>query len=247
MEKPAVGTVIDGYRYNGGDPGSQSSWSPVGKADTVYADTIARERAKRDIQRIEAAGEAERNAYALEATADQAAAILPNTPTGFLADVRRDVGRAAPALGFLPFVPDRTETANLETLTRLGAQGSLGSVGQLKGPLSEKELAFIQSMQLNPNASRMENQRIVEAMKWASKRQAAYGRALQSWTQTLGSPSAVNAKGLSFDAWWGQYAPRAIPQPGAKPAASGQRPKPAAPRAGSKPAQGQGWKVLGVE
>lgn len=224
MGAPAVGTIIDGYRFNGGDPNNQASWSPVGKADTVYADTLARERAKRDVQRLEAASEGERNAYGMEATADQAKAILPNTPTGMFAEQRMALGKAVPALSFLPGVPDRTETANLETLQRLGAQGSLGSVGQLKGPLSEKELAFIQSMQLRPDASRQENERVVQSMKWAAARQAAYGAALRKWTENLGSPSATNPAGESFEQWWGRYSASALPAPGTRPASPPRKP-----------------------
>lgn len=226
MGAPAVGTIVDGYRFNGGDPNSQASWSQVGKAEGVYADTLARERAKSDIKRLEDASEGERNAYGMEATANQAAAILPNTPTGVFADQRIAAGKAVPALGFLPGIPNRTETTNLETMRRLGAMGSLGSVGQLKGPLSEKELAFIQSMQLSPSASRQENARVVEAMKWTARRQAAYGAALRTWTEKLGAPSATNPKGQSFEQWWGKYSSQALPPPGVAPARAAAPPPP---------------------
>lgn len=200
-----------------------------GKAAGVYADTLARERAKSDIKRLEDASEGERNAYGMEATANQAAAILPNTPTGVLADERMALGKAVPALGFLPGIPNRTETTNLETMRRLGAMGSLGSVGQLKGPLSEKELAFIQSMQLSPSASRQENARVVEAMKWTARRQAAYGSALRTWTEKLGAPSATNPKGQTFEQWWGKYSSEALPPPGVAPARGAVSPPPRKP------------------
>lgn len=243
MGAPAVGSIIDGHRFNGGDPNNQASWSPVGKSDTVYADTLARERAKKDVARIEGAGEAERNGYAMEATADQAAAILPNTPTGLFADQRIALGKAVPWASALPGIPNRTETANLETTKRLGAMGALGDVSKLKGPLSEKELAFIQTMQLNPGSSREENRRVIETMKWAARRQTAYGASLQEWTRRLGAPSARNKQGQSFDAWWGGYSARAIPPPGVRPRGAA----PAKPAADAKPAPSKGYRILSVE
>lgn len=235
MGAPAVGTIVDGYRFNGGDPNSQASWSQVGKAEGVYAETMARERAKKDIARIEAAAQAERSGYEMEATANQAAAILPNTPTGLFADQRIALGKAVPFLSALPGIPDREQTANLETTSRLGAEGSLGDVKKLPGPLSEKELAFIRTMQINPNASREENRRVIEAMKWAAKRQTAYGASLQEWTERLGSPSARNKQGQSFDGWWGKYSASALPAPGVR-AAPAPRPTSAAPPPPRKPA-----------
>ena len=225
-------------KYEGGFWVAVPGTGPNSKAVGVYADTLARERAKSDIKRLEDASEGERNAYGIEATANQAAAILPDTPTGFAADLRMDLGKAVPALGFLPGIPNRTETTNLETMRRLGAMGSLGSVGQLKGPLSEKELAFIQSMQLSPSASRQENARVVDAMKWTARRQAAYGAALRTWTEKLGAPSATNPKGQTFEQWWGQYSSRALPPPGVTPTRPAAPPPPrkAAP---AKPAASQ--------
>lgn len=223
--------LLDAYR-------AAKTSATSGKAAGVYADTLARERAKSDVKRLEDASEGERNAYGMEATADQAAAILPQTPTGVFADQRMAVGKSVPALGFLPGIPNRTETTNLETMRRLGAMGSLGSVGQLKGPLSEKELAFIQSMQLSPSASRQENARVVDAMKWTAKRQAAYGAALRTWTERLGAPSATNPQGQTFEQWWGRYSSQALPPPGVKPAAAPVARPPAKP-APAKPAAGK--------
>lgn len=221
-----------------------SAGGPESALETAkYRTVLAGELAKKDVGRIEAAGEAERNGYAMEATADQAAAILPNTPTGLFADQRIALGKAVPFLSALPGVPNREQTANLETTKRLGAMGALGDVSKLRGPLSEKELAFIQTMQLNPNASREENRRVVEAMKWAAKRQTAYGASLQEWTKRLGSPSARNKQGQSFDAWWGGYSARAIPPPGVRPQGSA----PAKPASGGKAAPSKGYRVLSVE
>jgi hypothetical protein len=202
-----------------------------------YRSKLASEMAKKDMGRIEGAFDAERSGYALEATADQAARILPNTPTGLFPDARIALGKAVPFLSALPGIPNQEQTANLETTRRLGAMGTLGDVGKLKGPLSEKELAFIQTMQLNPGASREENRRVIETMKWTAKRQTAYGAALQEWTRRLGSPSARNAQGQSFDAWWGGYSARAIPPPGVRPA-SGAPARPPAKPAPAKPAAG---------
>ncbi len=213
MASPAVGQVIDGYRFAGGNPNDPNAWVKAGKADNVYAETLARERAKGDVKRLEEASAGERNAYGLESTALQARNLLnADTPTGLFADQRIAMSKT-PLAGFLG-IPSREQGANLETLRNIGNQGSLGQVGQLKGPLSEKELAFIQQMQVNPGSSKQYNLRVADAMKWAADRQAAYSAALQKWTENLGSPSAKNARGQSFDSWWGGYASKALPAPG---------------------------------
>jgi hypothetical protein len=204
--------------------GKRIRWSgtTAGKPDKVYAETRARERAKDDADMLEQARMMERDAYGLEATAKRAEQILPKTPTGPLANFRIEAGRAlqaVPFAGVLPLVPSADETANLEELRRLGSLGALGDVSKLKGPLSEKELAFIEQMQLDPNATKRNNARTAEYMKWVARRQAAYGRAMRAWEARLGSPTAMNANGLSFDAWWGRYASEKLPAPGVKPAA----------------------------
>jgi hypothetical protein len=99
----------------------------------------------------------------------------------------------------------------------LGNQGALGQVGELKGPLSDRDVAFIKTLQYSPGASRTQNARVVEGQKWIAKRQAAYASALRTWTEKLGSPSALNGAGVSFDRWWGDYSTNALPPPGLGP------------------------------
>jgi hypothetical protein len=182
----------------------------------TYEQTFERERAKADIANFSGAMTGMRDAPALEARGNRALSLLDGgAATGPFADMRIMTGRAVGgALGFLPGVPNRQETQNLEQLRLIGSQGALGDVGQLKGPLSEKELAFIQRLQIDPNATEETNRMVAETMTWTARRQAAYGAAMDQWRRELGSPSSANANGLTFDRWWGQYAAQTIPQPG---------------------------------
>lgn len=200
------------------DEGRRIRWAGkgAGNPNKVYAETLAREKAKGDVARLEAAGEGERNAYGMEATANRGLALLDRTPTGPLADLRIDLGRAVGGtpLSILPGIPNREETTNLELFRNIGSQGALGDVSKLKGPLSEKELAFIQRLQADPNATKETNRQVLEAQKWVARRRAAYANGLRTWTSRLGSPSATNPRGQTFDAWWGQYSAERLPPPG---------------------------------
>lgn len=188
----------------------------------TYAETRARERAKDDEVMLDNARAMERDAYSNEATMNGAAELVERAPTGPAADFRISMGKAlgGTPLSLLPGIPNSEQTTDLEMVRNLGGQGALGDVAKLKGPLSEKELAFIQRLQIDPNATKATNRKVVEAQKWVARRQAAYGRAMRAWEQRLGSPTAVNAQGLSFDAWWGQYSAEKIPRPGITPAAT---------------------------
>lgn len=187
-----------------------------------YQNKFDEARATRDATRFDQAMTGWADAPGLEAGGQRAERLLEDgAPVGAFADQRIAAGRiAGDFLGFLPGIPNREQTQQLEQLRLLGSQGALGDVSQLKGPLSEKELAFIQRLQIDPNATRETNMQVAEAMQWAARRQAAYGAAMERWVQELGSPSAPNANGLTFNAWWGQYASRALPRPGSPEAAA---------------------------
>jgi hypothetical protein len=181
-----------------------------------YQDKLAQARATSDMGRLDHAAAAEQQAYSNEATAHRAGELLhEDTPTGPMADMRVALGRSP--LGhvgkYLPMVPTKEQTANLESMQALGNEGALGKVGELKGPLSDRDIAFLKSLQYSADASPKYNARVVEAQEWVAKRQAAYSAALRKWTENTGSPSALNHDGMSFDRWWGGYSALKLPPP----------------------------------
>jgi hypothetical protein len=102
---------------------------------------------------------------------------------------------------------------NLSTIRRLGGQGVFGDLDKLKGAISDKDVRFLREQQVDPGRFGGENQRIVNLMKWTGDRTKAYESAMNAWANRLGSPSALNAKGQSFQGWWGDWSEKNIPRP----------------------------------
>jgi hypothetical protein len=183
---------------------AQAAAAQQGNPNATYQERFDRLRADKDIGRIERASEVAQMGLAMEDSANQAQYWLDNgADTGFLGDFRMQAGRA---LG--------GQTSPLENFNRVAATMALDNVGKLKGPLSDKDIAFLKSTVVDVNSSPQANREAVRAQQWAARRAAAYEAALQEWSRKLGRPSALNAQGLSFDRWWGQYAQENLPQPG---------------------------------
>ena len=205
-----------------------------------YMKQIAKGRATADMKRITDAQATEQQAYENEQTAMGAEQVLKNTPTGLFADQRMGLGKALGGkIGGWFGVPTTEQTANMETLQRLGNTGVLGQVGQLKGPLSDRDVSFVQSLNYSPGSSKTDNLRMVETQKWVAKRQAAYAASLNRWTELLGSPSATNAQGMTFDRFWGQYSAKALPRPDIARATTGKQQVPQ-----RAPAASAGWGTM---
>lgn len=229
----------------------------------AYADAFAKRRAAADVATIEKAGEGVQTSDSLIATSGQARQLLnEGVPTGSFADVRLGVGRAIgnKATSALTggLIPDKPQVAKMERFQQLTNEAVLGDVGKLKGPLSDRDIQFLKDTQAGIKTSPEGNRRALAAREWAATRLSAYESALQSWTQKLGAPSALNPRGQSFNAWFSGWANQNIPPPtgetysyqskakgsdnaltgqsGGKNALTSSTPKPLA--------TGQGWKVL---
>lgn len=194
--------------------GPNGQWQTQGGGmGAEYARVEAKEQAKYDVDRYASAMSGRNEAYGREAIADEALGLLQTAPTGPNSELRSDLGRRG--LGWLPWVPNRDEAIDMERLRQIGSEGVLGTVGELKGPLSDRDVMFLREMQINPDATPETNRNVAQAHRWAARRQAAYGSAMSRWRRDLGSPSARNAQGLSFDDWWADYSARELPRPGA--------------------------------
>jgi len=200
MAGPTPGTVEDGFIFLGGDPSQQSSWRKANPFEAAlenkkYADTAAVARAKRDEAKVTAAADAVTQSAQTAALADQIQGLLRRQSTGPGAIVAK------------PF------SADLQSLERLGQEGVFGNLDKLKGPMSDKDIAFLKSQSVSPTLWGKENQRIVDLMRWSAKRSQEYESGLNAWTERLGSPSARNAQGLSYDAWWAKWSQQNLPRP----------------------------------
>lgn len=160
-----------------------------------YADTAAVARAKRDDAKRAAAADAVTQSAQTGALADQIQGLLRRQSTGPGAIIAK------------PF------SADLQSLERLGQEGVFGNLDKLKGPMSDKDIAFLKSQSVSPTLWGKENQRIVDLMRWSAKRSQEYENGLAAWEERLGSPSARNAQGLSYDAWWAKWSQQNLPRP----------------------------------
>lgn len=177
-----------------------------------YNTAAATELAKADnAMRLGARESAVQGAQA-SGRAKEIAGLLRETATGPLAYAGYAVAS--------PFTGPKNLT-NLSTIKRLGGTGIFGDLDKLKGAISDKDVRFLREQQVDPSKFGGENQRIVNLMEWAGNRAKAYESAMNAWTNRLGSPSATNAQGQSFQGWWADWSEKNMPRPDiAKPKAA---------------------------
>jgi len=180
-----------------------------------YAEAMAAQRAKMDVAKMDGATEAAGQAGMINANADQIQQLLRRTGTGPLALIAK------------PFNSD------LQSIDRLGQAGIFGDLGKLKGPMSDKDIAFLRSQQVSTQSPGQENQRVVDLARWSARRAQEYESGLNAWTNRLGSPSARNDRGQSYDGWWSTWSQQNLPRPDLTvkrplpPAARAAQPRPA--------------------
>jgi len=232
-----TGTAKDGTPvvFRGGKIIPQSDFNNPYAAAThtqKYSDAIAAQRAKSDVAKMDAASEAVMTAGQTSANADQIQQILRRTATG------PGAGIAAAGSNWNPLSNHQYGT-DIQALDRLGNAGVFGDLGKLKGPMSDRDVAFLRSQQVSPKNWGPENQNVVDLMRWSSRRATQYEAGLNAWTEKLGSPSARNAKGQSYEAWWGDWSAKHIPRPDlAVKGAPQARPKGPIPQVQGRPPAG---------
>jgi hypothetical protein len=166
-------------------------------------------KAAGDLASDDIALQREARAFAIEGAkskgrAKEIEALLNQTSTGPLAYI----GHGVKALAGAP-----QDFTNLSTIKRLGGQGVFGDLDKLKGAISDKDVRFLREQQVDPGKFGNENQRIVNLMKWTGDRSRAYEAAMNAWANRLGAPSALNARGQSFQGWWAQWSEENMPRP----------------------------------
>lgn len=185
---------------------------------TPYTKAFEQKRAASDLAKIDQAVEGVKTSDSLIATSGQARKLLDEgVPSGGFSETRLGLGKkigndftSAITGGF---IPNKSTTAKMERFQQLTNEAVLGDVSKLKGPLSDRDIIFLKDTQAGLGTTPEGNRKALAAREWAATRLAAYESALQSWTQKLGAPSALNPRGQSFDAWFSSWANQNIPAP----------------------------------
>lgn len=182
-----------------------------------YQKKMGQARAAADIKKLTTAAEMANEGYTNEQSALAARQLVDRTPTGTFGGARLQAGKALGGVLGGWGVPTPEQTHDMEDLNVLGNLGAMMNKDLLKGPMSNQDVKFLQSLSYNINSSREHNQLVAETQHWVSKRQAAYEAAMRAWTKNLGSPSALNGNGMSFEQWWGGWSGQNLPRPGTTP------------------------------
>jgi hypothetical protein len=171
MAAPAVGTVVDGYRFNGGDPRSQASWEPVRAAARPSRGGLPADDAK-------TIAEARNKAQTAIATASDAEEFLK---------LNREAGTGE-AWG-IPFASELRAAfdpkfAGMQSITNRMAplQRVPGS-----GSSTDKDVGMFRRSIPNPDYTGPTNTMIAKRLESDAKRAAGYSAFMERWAQERGN------------------------------------------------------------
>jgi hypothetical protein len=171
--------------------------------DTAYDRKLGTAAAEETIAVRERAA----NAPSQIANAKQLLAELPNRRTGPGAEIGMTLG----ALGVLGS-GGQQNAAFQRRLNAFASKGVLADAATIK-PISNSDIAFLQTLQAGANQSPEANRQFLIASDWADQLAVANQTARDRWTQQFGSPNARDRQGRDFATFWMREYPRLFPRP----------------------------------
>jgi hypothetical protein len=185
-----------GWQLQGGAPQSNSG------AQKSFDRTLGTEAAKNVIAWNE------NSAGAIDTVRQGESLIsrLPNTPSGPFAEFRAGAANMG-----IPLM-SKNQAANMAEMKAFSSDAVLSDAAKLK-PLSNSDVAFLQTLQAGPDQNQETNRRFLIARQWAATKQAAKARAANQWSARLGSPLGRNKSGQDFESWFEGWSAQNIPRP----------------------------------
>jgi hypothetical protein len=192
--------MVDGQFIPVSNAGPSGLSGAIGAGSKKYQERYGTRLADMDIQELADIRQMRNNANEIATTGYQAKQLLDKTEnlTGPYFKVAQFVGRA------LPF-QDQERLAKMNAFQKLAAQGVLENVKKLPGPLSEKELGFLQTTTYNPEGKPKENQETANERIAIGNKLKKYAQAQQAWIDRFGTTRAKNDRGMSFDDFWDEW------------------------------------------
>ena len=119
----------------------------------------------------------------------------PDLTLGQFGGLTKSIENFAEGLGFTTGI---TDLAAADVLQRFAGQKVLADLGQLKGALSEKELAFIQSLNVGLDTPRESLLLIVDLYKKANQKAIDKARLYREHVAETGNPNKPDKQGLTL-------------------------------------------------
>ena len=119
----------------------------------------------------------------------------PDLTLGQFGNLTKSIENFAEGLGFTTGI---TDLAAADVLQRFAGQKVLADLGQLKGALSEKELAFIQSLNVGLDTPRESLLLIVDLYKKANQKAIEKAKLYRDHVAETGNPAKPDKNGLTL-------------------------------------------------
>jgi hypothetical protein len=205
--RPMVYTP-SGWMYAGGQSsvgGTGPQGAPAGSAQRGFNTAIGSRDAE-DLQNLRAQASGAGSRFN---EAESLLGQLKDTPTGLGSSIGQALS-TTPMAGFM--APRQDQAARARQIDALSQQAVLREAAKLK-PVSNSDIAFLQSFQAGSNQGRETNRRFLIANQWYEQKVAAQRAAMERWVANYGNPSATDRNGRSFNDWWESHAAENYPRP----------------------------------
>lgn len=207
MPAPAVGSVVNGYTYLGGNPNDPGNWreASVGESsrDRARGTALGKESGKFAADSIDMTP----SANAMIAEAENVMKAVDTYGTGTFGGLQLGYDRT----GFIGSNDKRASA--LGGIELASSSKALEAAQDMKGALSDKDIAFLKSMSYGLGKSSAENRDVARLAQWAGMKAKGYQAARSAWESKLGTADTRNARGQTFADWWGSYSEQRYPRP----------------------------------